>query len=116
MTLENLIVDRNSVAWKDHPRFKGVQLKPLVTTDQNPHANINMVRVPPGCEISFHTHPGQIETIYVLAGVSTFTLGEEKQVFSAGQIIAVPIGNGHSLRNDGLEDVELLTVFTPPNS
>ncbi|NTW09494.1 MAG: cupin domain-containing protein, partial [Anaerolineaceae bacterium] len=40
-----------------------------------------VVRVPPGCKIGLHTHSDQIETIYVLSGISVFTI--------AGALIAI---------------------------
>jgi quercetin dioxygenase-like cupin family protein len=108
------IADKNTGDWKEHPRFKGILLKPLLTSADNPHANVNAVRVPPGCVIGFHTHAAQVETIYVLAGKSIFTIAGVETPFVAGQIIAAPVGVEHSLRNDGDEMVELLTIFTPP--
>ena len=108
------IADKNSGEWKEHPRFKGILFKPLITRADNPHANVNVVRVPPGCKIGLHTHSDQIETIYVLSGISVFTIAGVETSFAAGQIIAAPSGIEHSLRNDGPQMVELLTIFTPP--
>jgi len=50
----------------------------------------------------------------MLAGQSVLTLGDAETPFNAGQIVAVPIGLEHALRNESAEDVELLTFFTPP--
>ena len=108
------LADKNAGEWKEHPRFKGILIKALLTNADNPHANVNVVRVPPGCAIGFHTHGAQIETIYVLAGQSVFTIAGIETPSVAGQIIAAPAGIEHSLRNDGPEMVELLTIFTPP--
>jgi quercetin dioxygenase-like cupin family protein len=108
------IADKRAGEWKEHPRFKGILLKPLLTRADNPHANINVVRVPPGCIIGAHTHEAQVETIYVLAGKSLFTISGIETPFEEGQVIAAPAGVEHSLRNNGSEVVELLTVFTPP--
>ncbi len=108
------IVDKEAGEWKEHPRFKGILFKALVTRAENPYANMNVVRVPPGCTIGLHTHGEQIETIYVLAGQSIFTLDGIEAPFHAGQIIAAPAGVEHSLRNEGTEMVELLTIFAPP--
>jgi quercetin dioxygenase-like cupin family protein len=109
------LADKNTGDWKEHPRFKGILIKLLLTSADNPHANINAVRVPPGCAIGFHTHASQFETIFVLAGRSIFTISGVEIPFLAGQIIAAPMGVEHSLRNDSPEMVELLTIFTPPS-
>ena len=108
------IGDKNSGEWKEHPRFQGILLKSLLTPGDNALANVNVVQVPVGRQIGAHAHPTQVETIYVLAGQCVFTLDGVETPFHAGQILAVPIGVEHALRNEGPHLVELLTVFTPP--
>ncbi len=110
------VADKEAGDWKDHPRFRGVQVKNLLTTADNVWANVNVVRVPPGREIGMHGHSEQVETIHVLAGESILTVCGAERRFCAGQIVAVPVSVAHSLRNDGQEMVELLTIFTPPLS
>ena len=108
------IVDETSSDWKPHPRFAGILMKQLLTSAESPNASVSRVRVPPGSIIGWHHHDGQVETVYVLAGQSTLTLGERVVPFSSGQIVAIPAELGHTLSNDGPETVELLCVFTPP--
>lgn len=108
------MADANAVEPKEHPRFRNIWLKPLLTSAENPFATVNVVRVPEGSVIGLHRHPEQIETIYALAGESIFTVGGTEVPFRAGQIVAVPIGMEHGLRNEGPDTVELLTFFTPP--
>jgi quercetin dioxygenase-like cupin family protein len=108
--------DAQAGEWQEHPRFAGVLLKGLLTAADNALASVNVVRVPPGREIGWHRHAMQVETIYVLAGQCIFWLGEAEVPMRAGQIVAVPIGVEHGLRNPQDEPVELLTVFTPPLS
>ena len=43
-TIPYHIADKRTGEWKEHPRFKGVLLKPLLTRADNPRANINLVR------------------------------------------------------------------------
>lgn len=100
--------------WKEHPRFRNIWMKVLLTSEDNSLASVNIVRVPPGSVIGRHHHPGQVETVYVLAGRSLLALGETEVPFSAGQIVAIPIALEHALRNEGTEPVDLLTFFTPP--
>ena len=113
-TIPLTLADKNTGEWKEHPRLKDIMIKPLLTSADNPHANVNVVRVPPGSAIGTHSHGNQVETIYVIAGKSVFTIAGIETPFIAGQIIAAPVGIEHSLRNDGPEMVELLTIFTPP--
>ena len=109
------IVDGSAVAWGGHPRFPGIQMKPLLTPADNALANVSLVRVPPGGLVGRHRHPTQVETVYLLRGRSILTLGDTDRPLDAGQIVAIPIGLEHALRNNGTDLVELLAFFTPPN-
>jgi len=88
----------------------------MLTSAANPLASVSRVRVPPGGVIGWHQHAAQTETVYVLAGDSTLTLGESPVRFGAGQIVAIPPATRHTLVNDGAETVELLCFFTPPSA
>ena len=100
--------------WVEHPRFEGIFLSRLLTSLDNPHASLNVVRVPPGKEIGSHAHEGQVETVFVLAGECFLTISGEVHPFTKGQVVALPASVPHSLRNIGDQMVELLTIFTPP--
>jgi quercetin dioxygenase-like cupin family protein len=100
--------------WQEHARFPGIYLKGLLTVSDNPFANVNALRVPPGGEIGRHHHARQFETIWVIRGNAILTLDQTEVSIRDGQIIAIPIGLEHALRNDGQALVELLTFFTPP--
>jgi quercetin dioxygenase-like cupin family protein len=108
------ILDSGTGEWTEHPRFKGILIKNLLTREHNALANVNVVRVPTGGVIGDHHHGTQVETIYVLKGQSILTVEDREIPFNAGQIVAMPIGVPHSLRNEGEAWVELLTIFTPP--
>jgi quercetin dioxygenase-like cupin family protein len=108
------IVDFESLAWNSHPRFPGILMKALLTPEDNALANVSLVRVPPNCEVGRHRHPTQVETVFMMKGMSILTVGETEQPLNAGQIVAIPIGVEHGLRNAGIEDVELMAFFTPP--
>lgn len=108
------VVHDEEIAWAPHPRFSSIRMKPLLTSLANPLASVSRVQVPPGGVIGWHQHAAQTETVYVLAGESTLTLGQALFPFGAGQIVAIPPGTEHTLRNDSPDPVELLCFFTPP--
>jgi len=108
------VVNGEEIAWTAHPRFADILMKQMLTSAANPLASVSRVRVPPGAVIGWHQHATQTETVYVLAGDSTLTLGESPVPFAAGQIVAIPPTLRHTLINDGAETVELLCFFTPP--
>lgn len=108
------MANASDIEWTEHPRIKNVFMKTLLTADDNPLAAINLVKVPPGGEVTRHIHPKEVESIYVLSGQSTLILDETEVPFNAGQAVAIPIGLEHGLRNEGPEAVEIITFFTPP--
>lgn len=108
------IVDSSAVDWTEHPRFRSIGMKALLTAADNPLAGVNAVQVPPDGIIGRHMHAQEIETVYVLAGQSVLTLGDADYPFAAGQVVAIPAGLEHALHNTGAETVELLCIFTPP--
>lgn len=100
--------------WQEHARFPGISMKGLLTTSDNPFANVNVIRVPPGVAVGRHRHAAQVETVWVIRGLAILTLDQTEVALQDGQIIAIPIGLEHALRNEGTTPVELLTFFTPP--
>ena len=110
------IVDIASGEWSEHPRFKEISMKPLLSSSDNPNASVNVVRVPPGKIISSHTHTTQIETVFVIQGKTRLRISGQEFPFEKGNIVALPAGVAHELENVGQEMVELLTIFTPPLS
>lgn len=113
-TISTKIANSTNVEWVEHPRLKGIYIRQLLTSTDNPYANVNEVLVPPGGVIGYHDHPEQIETVYVLSGESVLTLGKQDFPFRAGSVVAIPAALKHTLRNVGEGNVHLLTIFTPP--
>jgi quercetin dioxygenase-like cupin family protein len=108
------IADVNAGEWVEHARFKGIYAKTLLTVADNPWANVNVIRVPPGGFVGRHHHATQIEIICVLTGQAVLTLDQTDLSLVNGQLVAIPMGVEHALRNDGAEPAEVLTIFTPP--
>jgi len=108
------IADLAMGEWQEHTRFPGIYMKSLLTSEDNPFASVNVVQVPSGRMIGHHHHPQQIETVWIIKGEAILTLDQTDIHLGDGQIIAIPIGLEHALRNEGQVLVELLTFFTPP--
>jgi quercetin dioxygenase-like cupin family protein len=113
-TQANPIIDATTIEWGEHPRVSSIYVKKLLTAEENPLASVNLVKVPEGGVIGHHMHVDQVETVYVLKGQCVLTIGGNAMPFRAGQIVALPAGVEHELRNVGSEPVELITFFTPP--
>lgn len=108
------IADLVAGEWQEHARFPGIYMKGLLTSADNPLASVNVVRVPPGGNIGRHRHAQQLETVWVIKGNAILTLDQTEVSIRDGQIVAIPIGLEHALRNEKQDLVELLTFFTPP--
>lgn len=108
------VADLNAGEWREHARFPGIYMKGLLNSVDNPLASVNVVRVPPNGNIGRHCHAQQLETVWIIMGQAILTLDQTDVHLKDGQIIAIPIGLEHALRNEGQTVVELLTIFTPP--
>ena len=108
------IADVGAGAWQEHARFPGIFVKGLLTSTDNALASVNAIQVPPGGRIGRHRHVEQLETVWVIRGNAILTLDQTEVSIKDGQIIAIPLGLEHALRNEDQSLVELLTFFTPP--
>src|SRR5687768_5301452 len=108
------VADLEVGEWQEHARFPGIYIKGLLTSADNPLATVNVVKVPPGGTIGHHRHAQQLETVWVIKGNAILTLDQTEVPLKEGQIVAIPIGLEHALRNEGHIPVKLLTFFTPP--
>lgn len=115
MTLPR-VADLLAGEWQEHARFPGIYMKSLLNSADNPLASVNVVQVPPDGNIGRHRHAAQLETVWIIQGEAILTLDKTELHLRDGQIIAIPMGLEHSLRNEGQTPVELLTFFTPPLS
>ena len=108
------LVNGNAIPWNEHPRFKAIQMKGLLTSADNPLASISLVRVPVASAVPRHLHANEVETVYLVSGQGELVLADERVTFNAGSIVAIPKGVEHELHNVGDEPLELLAFFTPP--
>ncbi|HNB54604.1 MAG TPA: cupin domain-containing protein [Anaerolineales bacterium] len=108
------IADIHAGEWQEHTRFPGIYMKSLLTSTDNPLMSVNVLRVPAGGHIHTHRHVQQFETVWVIRGQATLILDQTEVPIRDGQIITIPVGLEHALRNEGPALMELLTIFTPP--
>jgi mannose-6-phosphate isomerase-like protein (cupin superfamily) len=97
-----------------HPKHQRFVLRDVVTAALNPALSVHRGRIEPGGEIFPHTHDGQTETFYILAGEAICTMDDHREPVTAGSCCIAPSGVVHGLKNAGEVPVELLALFTPP--
>jgi quercetin dioxygenase-like cupin family protein len=69
--------------------------------------------IAPGDGPPEHTHAGEDESWYVIAGELRFKLGDEIASARAGSFVFVPRGVPHAFVNAGTEPARILVLFTP---
>ena len=68
----------------------------------------------PGQVQAIHVHDRADKLYLVLEGRGTFEVGAERITAGSGQLVPVPAGVSHGVRNDGSEPLVVLTVLAPP--
>jgi len=72
--------------------------------------------VSPGQEQKPHTHEESDKLYYVLEGCGIFKTGAEVREVGEKNVVYVPAGMEHSVRNDGSSTLTLLVMMAPhPN-
>ena len=65
----------------------------------------------PGCGIGFHIHETDSELFYIAKGTAVYDDNGTETVVTEGDVTVTPAGEGHSIRNEGTEDVELIALI-----
>lgn len=71
----------------------------------------SMVRLAPGSSIGYHVHENETEFFHFLAGSGVADDNGTPVRVSAGDTLSTPSGTGHSVENDGGEDLVFLAVI-----
>ena len=72
-----------------------------------------IVNAPPGKGPPLHTHP-YVETIFMIEGRATVTIGNEKREVNAGAIAVVPANTPHKFVNSGDGLLRQIDVHASP--
>ena len=64
-----------------------------------------------GCSIGYHVHEGEMETFYVISGTATYNDNGTQTELQCGDVAYTPAGSGHSIANNGTEDLELIALI-----
>lgn len=69
------------------------------------------VTLNPGCEVGWHIHHGDGETYYILKGEADYNDNGTVVKVGPGDVTFVDDGEGHSIKNNGTEPVELIALI-----
>ncbi len=71
----------------------------------------NRVVLAPGAEIAWHVHHGDGECYYVLKGECEYSDNGRLVTMHPGDVSFVGDGEGHSAKNTGSEDLEMIALI-----
>lgn len=91
-----------------------VQLHHILNTNEemyNKGRVFSHVTLNPGCEVGWHIHHGDGETYYILKGEADYNDNGTVVKVVPGDVTFVDDGEGHSIKNNGTEPVELIALI-----
>lgn len=77
------------------------------------HSQLVVMALPPGEEIGQEVHEVD-QIIYAVAGEGEAFIDGRWTPFEKRDVVAVPAGTVHNIRNTGTKQLKLFTVYAPP--
>lgn len=102
--------------WKQYPgHFGGALSKPLVRpeTAGSRLVDYRISTYQPMAYVETHKHKVQEQIYHVLEGEGSMEIEGRRQIVRRHDVIFIPPGVPHSIRNDGLTDLTFIVVTTP---
>jgi mannose-6-phosphate isomerase-like protein (cupin superfamily) len=102
--------------WKQYPgHFGGALSKPLVRpeTTGSRLVDYRISTYQPMAYVETHTHKVQEQIYHVLEGEGAMEIEGRRQIVRRHDVIFIPPGVSHSIRNDGITDLTFIVVTTP---
>ncbi|HSI99038.1 MAG TPA: cupin domain-containing protein [Patescibacteria group bacterium] len=79
-----------------------------------PHAQLVVMSIPAGGEIGEEVHDAVDQVISIVEGSGEAVLDDVPSQIGDGDLVLVPAGTKHNIRNVGTGDLKLYTVYAPP--
>lgn len=102
--------------WQQYPgHFGGALSKPLVRpeTTGSRLVDYRISTYQPMAYVETHKHKVQEQIYHVLEGEGSMEIEGKRQTVRKHDVIFLPPGVSHSIRNDGLTDLTFIVVTTP---
>ncbi|MBN2509680.1 MAG: hypothetical protein JXB03_05360 [Spirochaetales bacterium] len=111
--IDGIRIDACTLDWNEHPSFKGVYLKHLITGSLTKgRFSSHLVRIDAGAEIGTHVHESQLELHEVIAGSGFCEIENTQADYMAGVCAIIEAAASHRVQagNGGLY---MLAKFIP---
>lgn len=79
-----------------------------------PHAQLVVMSIPAGGEIGEEVHDNVDQVVSIVEGSGEAVLDDVPSQIGDGDLVLVPAGTKHNVRNIGTGDLKLYTVYAPP--
>jgi mannose-6-phosphate isomerase-like protein (cupin superfamily) len=80
-----------------------------------PHTQLVIMTIPVDGEIGEEVHEDSDQILTIVSGTGEALLGDETQEVAQGELLVVPAGTNHNVRNTGVNPLVLYTVYGPPD-
>lgn len=79
-----------------------------------PHSQLVVMSLNKGEEIGEEIHEKIDQIFFVMDGLGEADVGEERIRIEEDDVVFVPAGTKHNIKNDGEKDLKLYTIYSPP--
>ncbi len=79
------------------------------------HTQIVVMSIAPEEEIGMETHKNNDQVLYFVQGEGRATLNGQETPFKKGDIFLVQAGTEHNFKNTGVQDLKIITAYSPPH-
>ena len=79
-----------------------------------PNSQVVVMSIPPGGEIGSEVHPDVDQVLVFVQGEGQAILDGETSAVGVDRLVHVPAGTRHNFVNTGKIDLQLYTVYAPP--
>uniref|UniRef100_A0A832GMS6 Cupin domain-containing protein n=1 Tax=Caldimicrobium thiodismutans TaxID=1653476 RepID=A0A832GMS6_9BACT len=108
-----MIVNLSQLEMKPHPKFEGVKIGFIATKENYPQLSITILEIAPSVEIPIHEHSEEVDSIFVLSGEGELYSGGEWRKIKAFDVVVIPPGERHGVRNTGAVPMKCYIVHAP---
>ena len=102
--------------WQQYPGHFGGALSKALVRPETAGSRLVDYRIStyqPMAYVETHTHKVQEQIYHVLEGEGSMEIAGKRQIVRRHDVIFIPPGVAHSIRNDGLADLTFIVVTTP---
>lgn len=106
-----MLIDFNAIPETVIPHMRGGEKEVRAHMYVDDLGKIMRGKLIPGASIGLHVHETSSEILYILSGKGKVLYEGTEEPLAPGTCHYCPKGKGHSLINDGDEDLEFLAVI-----